>query len=108
MIEATLSKDVPGLVFAILPKSKSSSIVKTRYDLSDFAIAKSFARFPKDHYVLMTDCAEFASAVMTDDSFVEALWASVGLSVDGEGDILPQPLIQSIIITDQPKKMPER
>ncbi|KAJ1548318.1 hypothetical protein HK405_003693, partial [Cladochytrium tenue] len=104
-MEFTLDSKLEGLVFAILDKKKATNLRKGRYDLTDFAATKTHPRLPKDHYVLATDCIEFANAVMQDDDFVGALWASVGLKEGDTGKGLKDPLFESIIVTDQKLKV---
>ncbi|KAJ3096739.1 hypothetical protein HDU97_005605 [Phlyctochytrium planicorne] len=106
VINFTLDSSLEGIVFAILPKATSAKIIKSRQDLSDFAVAKSHPRFPKEHYVMLTDAPEFVAAIMDDDRIVNTLWASLGLNEKGEGKLLKTPVIESIILTDQEKELP--
>ncbi|KAJ3112104.1 hypothetical protein HDU96_004939 [Phlyctochytrium bullatum] len=106
VLEMTLDPALQGLVFALLPKRTSNKIVKKRFDLQDFTNPRSHAKFPKDHYVLLTDCPEFANVLFEDESFLNTLWASVGLNVKGEGKQLRFPAIESIILSDQHKVLP--
>ncbi|KAJ3213737.1 Coiled-coil domain-containing protein 47 [Dinochytrium kinnereticum] len=107
VINITLDKSLQGLVFAILPKRTSAKTIKSRYDLADFAIPKTYPRFPKEQYVLLTDAPDFAATLMEDERFVSTLWASVGLNEKGEGKLLRHPVIESIILTDQEKVLPK-
>ncbi|KAJ3413044.1 hypothetical protein HDV05_008565 [Chytridiales sp. JEL 0842] len=108
VIEVKLDKDLQGTVFALIDKTQASRIEKSRYDLADFALSRNHPRLPKSKYVLMSDCPEFAQAVMADEEIVSQIWASTGLTEDGKGKAFVQPLIESIIISDQLVDLPEK
>ncbi|KAJ3332279.1 Coiled-coil domain-containing protein 47 [Blyttiomyces sp. JEL0837] len=105
-IEITLNSTIEGCVFAILNKNLAPNLIKARYDLQDFANARTHPRLPKNQYVMVTDAPEFAAVVMEDEDIVTALWASTGLSEKGEGEAFDVPLIESIILTDQVAELP--
>ncbi|KAI9340699.1 hypothetical protein DFJ73DRAFT_797812 [Zopfochytrium polystomum] len=95
VVDMQLDPKLDGLVFAIMDKKKASKITKGRYDLTDFSIpTKANRRLPR-HYVLTTDCPEFATAVLEDDEFVAALWESVGLAEGDEARGFKEPLFES-------------
>ncbi|KAI8844856.1 hypothetical protein BC829DRAFT_399917 [Chytridium lagenaria] len=103
----TLDPALEGLVFSVLSKRASARIIKGRYDLTDFAIGKTYPKLPKE-YVVMTDAPEFAAALADDERFISTLWASLGLNEKGEGKAFRLPVIESIIVTDQGKDLPKK
>ena len=97
----TLSSELTGCILAIVDKRKLNKLSKGRYDISDMAVQKPHARLPKEHFVMLTDCPELAAVLMEDDEFVRVLWASVGLEEGMTGRGIREPLIESIVLTDQ-------
>ncbi|KAJ3211269.1 hypothetical protein HDU82_006256 [Entophlyctis luteolus] len=103
-----ISEELPSIFFAIIAKDHYPNIKRKRYDVADFgslvkpgAITGGATLFPKDHYVVLADAPELAASY---PEILETLWATVGLDANGNGTAFPEPLIESIIITDQPKQ----
>ncbi|TPX39334.1 hypothetical protein SeMB42_g06004 [Synchytrium endobioticum] len=96
-------------VLAILPK-KAAGVMKMRYDLKTFAKElrePSIRNFPFRHYVLASDCPEFAALLCQDAHVQKVLYAAAGLDEEGAG-VPKLSYLESIIISDQPKRFPEK
>ncbi|KAJ3296185.1 Coiled-coil domain-containing protein 47 [Borealophlyctis nickersoniae] len=108
-IRATLNKEESDpIIFAILPTSSAPEVVKERWDLNDFAIKRDLAGFPKQYYSLYTDSPEFAGILWDDANFKKAIWSSLGLDEQGNGQPLEKPLIERIILSDLPQEQPQK
>ncbi|TPX35739.1 hypothetical protein SmJEL517_g01955 [Synchytrium microbalum] len=106
-LDETASDD---FILAILPKKTSATFIKSRYDLKTFTKElkePAIKNFPFRHYTLASDCPEFAGILTQDGHLQKVLYAAMGLTDEGEGTAKSS-LIESIIISDQPKTAPEK
>ncbi|TPX70244.1 hypothetical protein SpCBS45565_g01872 [Spizellomyces sp. 'palustris'] len=104
-------KESDPTVFAILQKNLANSVIKERWDLSEFSKRRDVGirqpPAPKE-YTIMADTGEFVTNLWDEERIREKLWGSLGVDQNGKGEPLEPPMLEQIILTDLPKTKPTK
>ncbi|KAJ3044248.1 hypothetical protein HK097_001548 [Rhizophlyctis rosea] len=96
------------IVFAIIPKDNVQKFTKDRWDLTEFPKKQTLPNFPHSHYTVLTDAPEFTTQLWEDPEIRKAIFASIGLDAEGNGEAWSEGLIESVVLSDLPYLKPEK
>ena len=104
---ATLNpQESDPFVLALFPKTKSTALAKTRWDVQNFSKPCVGPNIPRDVFTSLSDAPETVELLWSTPKLRKFLFLFSGLDESGQGTPLSNPILEQLVLSDLPSSKP--